>query len=145
MIDFLGSIYLNPNQEDIGYFKEKRSLKNSWFSKWAQNGLVHSITFDRTNLESPNLVYRWILGSSHMGLHMAGIIFERDSETFSRQSFQMSHLNHANGTYCLIEISVLMHWLQSRSDVGLKACNTELQSLDVVERRSGRWLPSCSL
>ena len=38
--------------------------------------LVHSITFERTHLESPNLVYRCILGSSRMGLHM--VTFDLD-------------------------------------------------------------------
>ena len=39
-------------------------------SELAQNGFVHPITFERTYLESPNLVYRCIMGSSRTGLHM---------------------------------------------------------------------------
>ena len=50
-------------------------LDQKW-SKLAQNGLVHSITFERTYLESPNLVYRCIMGSSGTGLHM--VTFDLD-------------------------------------------------------------------
>ena len=55
-------------------------------SKLAQNGLVHSVTFERNNLESPNLVYMCILGSSRMGLHMVTFVLELQGHLGQKRS-----------------------------------------------------------
>ena len=70
-------------------------LYRKW-SKFARNGLVHSITLERKHVESPNLVYRCTWGSSRIGLHMATFYLDLQVHLYRKRSkFARNGLVHS--------------------------------------------------